>query len=42
LEEIKEWGVADNHRRLIILQNAKQRSEAADDTYADSGGYIPE
>jgi len=29
LEEIKEWGVADNHRRLIILQNAKQRREAA-------------
>jgi uncharacterized protein len=28
LEEIKEWGVVDNHRRSIILQNAKQRKEA--------------
>jgi uncharacterized protein len=27
LEEIKEWGVVDDHRRRIILQNAKQRSE---------------
>lgn len=28
LEEIKEWGVVDKHRRLVILQNAKQRREA--------------
>jgi predicted Fe-S protein YdhL (DUF1289 family) len=28
MEEIKEWGVVDNHRRRIILQNAKQRREA--------------
>jgi len=28
LEEIKEWWVVDNHRRRIILQNAKQRREA--------------
>jgi len=28
LEEIKEWGVVDNHRRRTILQNAKQRREA--------------
>jgi predicted Fe-S protein YdhL (DUF1289 family) len=27
-EEIKEWGIADNRRRHIILQNAKQRREA--------------
>jgi len=27
LDEIKEWTVVDNHRRRIILQNAKQRSE---------------
>ena len=27
LEEIKEWGIVDNHRRRIILQNAKQRRE---------------
>ena len=27
LGEIKEWGVVDDHRRRIILQNAKQRSE---------------
>lgn len=28
LEEIKEWGVVDNHRRRVILANAKQRREA--------------
>ena len=28
LEEINEWRVVDNHRRRIILQNAKQRREA--------------
>jgi predicted Fe-S protein YdhL (DUF1289 family) len=28
LEEIKEWGVADAHRRLVILGNARQRREA--------------
>src|SRR6202166_5135793 len=28
MKEIKEWGVVDNHRRRIILQNAKQRREA--------------
>jgi predicted Fe-S protein YdhL (DUF1289 family) len=28
LEEIKEWSVVDDHRRRIILQNAKQRREA--------------
>ena len=28
LEEIKEWGIVDNHRRCIILQNAKERREA--------------
>ena len=27
LEEIKEWGVVDDHRRRIILQHAKQRRE---------------
>jgi predicted Fe-S protein YdhL (DUF1289 family) len=26
LEEIKEWGIVDDHRRRTILQNAKQRS----------------
>jgi hypothetical protein len=26
LEEIKEWGVVDDHRRRVILQNAQQRS----------------
>ena len=29
LEEIKEWGIVDNHRRRIILQNAKQRRETS-------------
>ena len=28
LQEIQEWGVVDDNRRRIILQNAKQRSEA--------------
>jgi predicted Fe-S protein YdhL (DUF1289 family) len=28
LEEIKEWGVVDRHRRGIILQNARRRKEA--------------
>jgi uncharacterized protein len=28
LEEIKEWGVVDNRRRDVILQNAKQRKAA--------------
>jgi predicted Fe-S protein YdhL (DUF1289 family) len=28
LEEIKEWGVVDNHRRRVILANAKRRREA--------------
>ena len=28
LEEIKEWGIVDVHRRRIILQNAKQRRAA--------------
>jgi uncharacterized protein len=30
LEEIKEWGVVDDHRRRIILQSAKQRREAGE------------
>jgi predicted Fe-S protein YdhL (DUF1289 family) len=29
LEEIKLWGVVDDQRRLIILQNAKLREEGA-------------
>jgi predicted Fe-S protein YdhL (DUF1289 family) len=29
LEEIKEWGIVDNHRRGIILRNAEQRREAS-------------
>jgi len=29
LEEIKEWGVVDDHRRRIILQNAKRRKQVA-------------
>jgi predicted Fe-S protein YdhL (DUF1289 family) len=28
LDEIKEWGIADDHRRRIILKNAQQRREA--------------
>ena len=29
LDEIKEWGLVDDHRRRVILQNAKLREEAA-------------
>jgi uncharacterized protein len=29
LDEIKEWGIVDTHRRRIILQNAKRRREAS-------------
>jgi hypothetical protein len=28
LEEIKQWGAVDDHRRRVILQNAEQRSAA--------------
>jgi predicted Fe-S protein YdhL (DUF1289 family) len=28
LDEIKEWSVVDDHRRRIILQNARRRREA--------------
>ncbi len=28
IEEIKEWGVVDDDRRLIILKNAMQRQQA--------------
>ena len=28
IDEIKQWGVANDHERLMILQNAKQRREA--------------
>jgi predicted Fe-S protein YdhL (DUF1289 family) len=27
-EEIKEWGVVDEKRRRVILQNARRREEA--------------
>ena len=28
LDEIKEWGIVDDRRRRIILQNAEKRREA--------------
>jgi len=28
LAEIKEWAIADARRRLVILQNARERREA--------------
>lgn len=28
IEEIKEWGVVDDQRRLVILQNARGRQQA--------------
>jgi predicted Fe-S protein YdhL (DUF1289 family) len=30
IEEIKEWGVADDDRRRVILENARQRRELAE------------
>jgi uncharacterized protein len=33
LEEIKEWGTANNHRQLVILQNAQRRQEAYQTLY---------
>jgi uncharacterized protein len=30
LEEIKEWGIVDDRRRRVILQNAKQRKQDID------------
>jgi uncharacterized protein len=30
LEEVKEWAVVDEHRRRIILQNAKERRKACE------------
>jgi predicted Fe-S protein YdhL (DUF1289 family) len=28
LDEIKEWSIVDDHRRRVILQNARQRRDA--------------
>jgi uncharacterized protein len=28
IEEIKEWGLVDDHRRRLILRNAQQRSDS--------------
>jgi uncharacterized protein len=36
LEEIKEWGVVDNYRRRVILQNAKQRRVVGEREPADA------
>jgi predicted Fe-S protein YdhL (DUF1289 family) len=33
IEEIKEWGIVDDHRRLVILQNAKQRQQEYEQKY---------
>jgi predicted Fe-S protein YdhL (DUF1289 family) len=33
IEEIKEWGVVGDQRRLAILQNAEQRQQAYDLKY---------
>jgi uncharacterized protein len=38
LDEIKEWGIVDSHRRREILQNASQRKEAHDKLYETSPG----
>jgi predicted Fe-S protein YdhL (DUF1289 family) len=37
LEEIKDWGGVDNHRRQIILQNARQRREAFESSRPPGG-----
>jgi uncharacterized protein len=39
LQEIKEWGTADSHKRQIILQNAERRRESALDA-SDPAGLI--
>jgi hypothetical protein len=36
LEEIKEWGLADDHRRCVILQNAERRKAESPSTDAVS------
>jgi uncharacterized protein len=33
IEEIKEWGVVDDHRRLVILRNARQRQQEYEQMY---------
>ena len=33
IEEIKDWGVVDDHRRLVILQNARQRQQDYEQKY---------
>jgi predicted Fe-S protein YdhL (DUF1289 family) len=33
IEEIKEWGVVDDPRRLVILQNARQRQQDYEQKY---------
>lgn len=38
LDEIKEWGTVDSHRRREILQNARQRKEAHEKFYEISPG----
>ncbi|MGC2031645.1 MAG: DUF1289 domain-containing protein [Steroidobacteraceae bacterium] len=37
LEEIKEWGVVDNLRRHVILQNASRRRDAYNYSCASRG-----
>jgi predicted Fe-S protein YdhL (DUF1289 family) len=37
IEEIKEWGLADEQRRRIILQNAKVRREASAKSHSFRG-----
>jgi uncharacterized protein len=36
IDEIKQWGLANHHERLLILQNAKQR-RVAHQTQAETG-----
>jgi predicted Fe-S protein YdhL (DUF1289 family) len=42
LEEIKEWGVVDDHRRRIILQNIERRREAAERSAHGRFNWAPE
>lgn len=39
LEEIKEWGLVDRHRRRIILRNAAERSAAHRATTSGAFAY---
>jgi predicted Fe-S protein YdhL (DUF1289 family) len=40
LDEIKEWGRVDSHRRHVILQNVRQRRQAYECSRPRYGGMV--